>query len=252
MIRRVKFECANCGAGLPNPTEKAAFACPSCNASLDLRSRGGKALLSLASSPLPPRGLRARVRVHPVDANSYRTSGKESSRLELRIRQSWMHPTAFLLAGFALLWDAFLVGWYATILGGASGDGSPIFGLMTCCMLVFPLLHLGVGVGVTYYALLKFFNATKIRLDDEGLTIKHGPLPTFWYRGWTTRRASITQLMVRKRGKKGWVLLADIAGDEMRTLLKNLQEARPAREIEALLEAVLNIEDDPSASDPDQ
>ena len=246
----VDFECADCGAELPNSSEKTAFACPGCNMSLDLTSRGGKALLSLASTPLPPRGLRATVRVHTVDANSYRTSGKQTSKLELMIRQSWMHPTAFIMAGFALLWDAFIVGWYVVILGDVPGGGGGIFGMMACCMLVVPLAHVGVGVFLTNTTLQKFFNATTIRLDEEGVSVKHGPLPTFWYRGWSVRGSSITQLMVRKKGK-AWVLLADIAGEEMRTLLKNLPEARPAREIEALLEAILNIEDDPSASHPD-
>lgn len=73
---------------------------------------------------------------------------------------------ALPIAGFALVWDAFLVVWYAT----ATRSSSVI-------MLVFPLIHVWAGVQVTRDALRRLFNHATIRVDAERVVYREGPVP---------------------------------------------------------------------------
>jgi len=94
---------------------------------------------------------------------------------ELVITQRWFNHTVWALLAFCILWDGFLVTWYSAGIGmllrGSKGDP------MTWGMLVFPVLHVLVGVGLTYGVLCMFFNSTVIRVVSGELTISHGPLP---------------------------------------------------------------------------
>ncbi len=38
-------------------------------------------------------------------------------------------------------------------------------------MILFPLLHVGIGAGLTYYTLAGFLNRTIVEVSHEGLTI---------------------------------------------------------------------------------
>src|SRR5690606_5247899 len=69
----------------------------------------------------------------------------------------WFQPVFLFLAFFCLMWDGFLVVWYGiafATLGTAKGPGLMMF--------VFPLIHVAVGVGLTYYTICGFFNRTEV------------------------------------------------------------------------------------------
>lgn len=107
---------------------------------------------------------------------------------ELTISRRWFSWKAVPLLGFATLWDAFLVGWYA-MLGNMPGPVGAVFTL-------FPLIHVAVGVGITYTALAKIFNRTKIRVDAKRITVKHGPFK--WIGNMEVHTTAIEQLYVHE------------------------------------------------------
>jgi hypothetical protein len=78
------------------------------------------------------------------------------------------------MAAFALVWDTFLIGWYALAIVMASRADATAPMLM---MFVFPLLHVGAGVWITYRAAVGLFNTTTIALRGGTLRITRGPIP---------------------------------------------------------------------------
>jgi hypothetical protein len=94
---------------------------------------------------------------------------------ELVITQRWYNHGVWALLAFCVFWDGFLVAWYSAGIGmllhGSEGAG------MVWLMLVFPVLHVAVGLGLTYGVLCTFFNKTVIRVNHGELSIAHGPLP---------------------------------------------------------------------------
>ncbi len=104
-----------------------------------------------------------------------RSMDLQSGRGGLRISRRWFGPQVIFLAFFCLFWDGFLVFWYAMALAGPGPEvdagGPPLM------MLVFPLLHVGVGVGLTYYVIAAFLNRTIVRVEAGTLSVTHGPVP---------------------------------------------------------------------------
>jgi hypothetical protein len=45
--------------------------------------------------------------------------------------------------------------------------------------IVFPICHVAVGVGLTYYVIAGFLNKSSIFLDEAVLAVRHGPVPWF-------------------------------------------------------------------------
>lgn len=91
---------------------------------------------------------------------------------ELVIVRRWFTPAFIFLAFFCIAWDSFLVFWFSTV----TGNNVPwIF-------VVFPIAHVAVGVGLTYYVLAGFLNVTILRVTTSVLNVRHGPVP------WTGNR----------------------------------------------------------------
>lgn len=107
----------------------------------------------------------------------------------------WRNPTAYFLAFFCLFWDGFLILWYSLAI--SEGDSAA---------LLFPLIHVAVGIGLTYYTLCLLFNTSEIRVDRSRLTIEHGPFP-WWGGDLDIPVDSIQQLFVKeqRRSNKGRV-----------------------------------------------
>lgn len=83
------------------------------------------------------------------------------------LTRRWLSAKYYLLLVFSIVWNTFLVGWYAAV---TAADAPLLFKL-------FPILHVAVGVGLTYSVVCGFVNRTRIAADGETLTVRHGPLP---------------------------------------------------------------------------
>lgn len=150
---------------------------------------------------------------------------------------------AFFLLFFCIAWDSFLLFWYSMALGG----GTPWI------MLVFPLLHVAAGIGLTYYTLCLFLNKTEINIVDEQLDVQHSPVP--WWKGnvqLSTR--DIQQIYVKEKvtsGKNGsqsrsYVLNCKTMNGDDETLLSiGILDAQQAKELEHRLEAYIGINNQP-------
>jgi hypothetical protein len=161
---------------------------------------------------------------------------------DLTIRWSWYNHAIWLLVFFAIIWDGFLLFWYAMAFQGIHkvNDG-PMW-----LMLVFPLIHVAVGVGITYACLLGFINRTELKLARHELSIWHGPLPCTGNR--RINPTDIRQLFCAekyRRTKHGGtyyyslnVLLND---GERICLINNILEATEVLYLERVLEERLQL-----------
>jgi hypothetical protein len=162
----------------------------------------------------------------------------------LTIRRRWFSPAILFLAVFAVGWDSFLVFWYAT----AFATGAPWI------MVVFPVVHLAVGVVLTYSVVACFLNTTTVTAEDGRLTVRHGPLP--WPGNTDLETADFDQLYCEEkvhRGKNGesrtYAVSALTRGGTKRKLLDGLTDADQAVFIEQRLEDYLKIKDRPVAGE---
>jgi hypothetical protein len=100
----------------------------------------------------------------------------------LTLNYRWYSPKFIFLIFFCIFWDGFLFVWY----GQALSTNAPLM------MILFPLLHVGVGVGLTYYTVAGFLNRTVVEVSHEGLRIYYTPLP--WFGNKTIPVSDLAQL----------------------------------------------------------
>lgn len=101
--------------------------------------------------------------------SGYREAVERPGRF--RAIRRWWTPSVLFLTVFTVFWDAFLLFWYAMALGGL-GDS-----LMGICFVVFPLGHVAVGVGLTWWVLATWLNRTVVDARDGQLRCSVGPIP---------------------------------------------------------------------------
>lgn len=156
----------------------------------------------------------------------------------------WFRPVFIFLAVFCVVWDSFLVLWYSLSLG--SGDGTP--SAFSVIFLVFPLLHVAVGLGLTYYTIAGFINTTTITVDRGSLRLRHFPLP--WLYSGTIATHEIDQIFCKEtvQTNKGtaWYRYAVsvlLKNGRERKLIANLDAPEEALYLEAEIEKFLGITD---------
>ena len=148
----------------------AKLGCQACAAPLDLAdgARAGGALRCRfcgawtrpAGAPTLE-GLRA-----PVERP--RSIRVEDDGRGVRIVRRWFSPAYFVLLLFCVLWNGILVVFYRAIVA----SGAPGF------VALFPIVHVAVGLGLTYFTIAGFVNRTVVTVEPgRTLTIRHGPLP---------------------------------------------------------------------------
>lgn len=229
--------CRRCGAEIAGSEVHESLQvarCSRCNTVMDLAARGpvpvspSKIAASRPMTPLPDR--------FDVTEDGVR----------LRIAWRWWNLVYVPLILFCMFWDGFLLLWYgiafASLVGGDTTGG--------ILMFVFPLLHVAVGVGLTYSVLGGLFNSTTVEAGNGVLLIRHGPIP--WRGNLDVATADLEQIFCRSRRirrKNGYyyrydVLAADREGRE-RVLLKGLEHPEQALYLEQKLEAFLGITDRP-------
>lgn len=144
--------------------------CGTCDSTVRVeRAEGGWRAIGF-TAPAAPEGLNVEIDEPPrTIEGGYRDAIAEPGRF-LATRR-WWTPSVIFLTFFALAWDSFLVFWYSTALGGGPPGG---FGLL---MVVFPLVHVAVGVGLTWWVLATWLNTTRIEVAGGRLSCRHGPVP---------------------------------------------------------------------------
>lgn len=84
----------------------------------------------------------------------------------IEIIRRWFGKKYLLLTAFIVFWDGLLFFWYGMLPTNAPA-----------MVILFPLLHVAVGVGLTYYVLTGWINRTYIYIGQGKLGVRHGPLP---------------------------------------------------------------------------
>ena len=167
-------------------------------------------------------------------------------KLELRnqgtgieIVRTWFGWSVIATTAFAVFWDGFLFFWY-----------SMAFGTGNAMMTLFPLIHVAVGVGVTYAALAGWVNRTRIAVDQGRISVRHGPLP--WLGNKDLDGSNLKQLYSKEKISRGrnstsvkYEVHAITTSGKNEKLLSGLETSEQALYIEQEIERYFRIEDAP-------
>lgn len=223
----------------------AAIKCPNCASAIreaDYSAESGMVKCGYCGTlMLPPRGRsgpHAFVPRPPVPLPV--GMALETTQDGLVITRRWWQILAVFLIPFCFFWDAFLFSWFT----GVNASRAPM------AFSLIPLLHVAVGLGLTYYTLALWVNRTRVEVTHSTVTVSHGPLP--WI-GWRQIVAGmIDQLYCKeiiKRGKHGptltyevWVALTN--GTQSKLVGAGL-EMEQALFIEQQIEMLLDVKDKP-------
>ena len=114
-------------------------------------------------------------------------------------------------------------------------------------VILFLLLPLLLGVGLTYFLLAGFLNKTTIDVTSNAISVKHSPLPV-----WGNKRISskdLSQLDCKKgKARNGiyWIdlisVLAKKNNEDTVTLLSGLKNVEQAMFIKQEVESFLRVE----------
>jgi len=159
---------------------------------------------------------------------------------DLTITRRWFSPVFVFLLFFCIAWDGFLVFWYSMAFSGGPW-----------IMIVFPIAHVAVGVGLTYYTVAGFLNRSVIKVSGGVLTVRHAPLPwpgTHTLNASDLAQAYCTEHFTQGRNSSGstsYRVNAMLADGRKIKLLDGLTESDQALFIEQQLESHLGIPDSP-------
>lgn len=104
----------------------------------------------------------------------------------VRITRRWYSPAYLVLLFFCFVWNG-AIGLFLLLV--VRGSGVPWF------VLLFPVVHVTVGLGLVYFTLSGFVNRTVVEAErGHALTVRHGPLP--WPGAATLDAGAIAQLFV--------------------------------------------------------
>jgi hypothetical protein len=156
----------------------------------------------------------------------------------LRLSYRWFSGKFVLLAIFCLFWDGFLFFWYGIAFTQKADS----------MMLIFPVIHVAIGVFLTYYTLAGFYNRTFVSVGRGTLSIEHRPIP--WFGNRTLQASEISQLYTEQiitSGKNGPRVSyqLNVVSQENRKikLLTGMDSPEAARFIERQVEDWLGIRD---------
>jgi hypothetical protein len=115
-------------------------------------------------------------------------------------------------------------------------------------MIIFPIAHLAVGVGLTYYTLAGFLNYSQLVVDRDVFAVSHSPLP--WLGSLRVPVTEVEQLYCKEKpGKENsgttYQLSAVLKDGRKKDLLSNLDSPEIGFYIEHQIENWLSIPDRP-------
>ena len=230
------LRCPSCASNLKAQdidTARGLINCSYCGALMNLvaPSPSSGAPVPPAFVPRPEVPLPPRIRL-----------AKTERGIELGWR--WFTPVLFFLIPFTIAWDAFLLFWYSM----AGSIDAPWI------MVVFPLAHVAVGVGLTYFVIASLLNTTRITVAARALEVRHGPMP--WRGNAVFERAQIEQLFCKRketRGKNGphvtYELWISLRGPRALKLVSNGLEEEQVLYLEQRIESALGLTDRPMAGE---
>jgi hypothetical protein len=162
----------------------------------------------------------------------------EQTATDLRITRRWNRGAGVAMLVFAVLWDGFLIFWYSMVV---ATHAPLIFAL-------FPLIHVAVGVGITYSGLANVLNATSVTVGQGMFTITHAPIP--WPKPAPFHTWELQQLYTKRHISRGrnsttttYSLDAVMQDGRSRTLVSGLENADQGRFLESRLEQYIGIMD---------
>jgi len=120
-------------------------------------------------------------------------------------------------------------------------------------MKVFPIGHLGVGIGITYYLFALYLNRTEITVSSGELEVRTRPVP--WRGNKSVRVSDISHLYISEKsdtdsyGKvsRSFELHMIDQMNKQAPLVKGLESAQEALYLEKRLEEILKITSEPVA-----
>ncbi len=153
------------------------------------------------------------------------------------IRKVWRSWKLIPLAFFAVVWDSFLVFWYTQAF---TKSNPPLL------MVLFPIGHVAVGLGLTYYLVAAFMNTTDVTISPGGVQIKTGPAP--WIGNKDVRLEDIRDIVVRERSANRGNRIYDVmyadASRKERKLLAWISQADQAEFIAETIRETLGLAPD--------
>lgn len=167
----------------------------------------------------------------------YRESAM-ARRSPLTIQWRWYSPSVLMQVGFCVVWDGFLAFWYSSGLRNHA----------PWVMLLFPLLHVAVGVFLTFSTLQKLLNRSVVTVDGERLRCVSSPMP--FSPNFAIAREQIVQITVEERRstrRNGGstltyeVKVLDRSGKARR--LASFDDAREAMYVERIVKERLGLVD---------
>lgn len=236
----MKIKCNECGAEIKSDNVNLATLIAKCDQCDNVFSFGEsmpplvKNLMNVAAARVASRYREAK----PEEVPRPKSVIVEKQGMNLLLTQKWFSLKFIPIALFCVAWDSFLVFWYTI----AFTTDAPWI------MVVFPVFHLAVGVGLTYYALAGFLNRTIIALNPRDFLVRHGPLP--WIGNRELRSDDIAQLFCqeevnhRRNGSRYTYQLSVLMKDGVKIkLLSGLDSPDVALYLEREIEDWLKIED---------
>ncbi|MFK7936995.1 MAG: hypothetical protein AB8G22_26000 [Saprospiraceae bacterium] len=165
---------------------------------------------------------------------------------ELQISWRWYTPMYYFTAFFSLIWMGFLAFFYYLMLAGGITDSE--FGYVT---LLFPIIHVVAGIGITYWTICGFVNTTTVVIDVYDIMVNHHPLP--WPGGKVViDKKTVEQLYVTEKVNRGknntsvtYRVHAILKSGKSKVLLKGITDKDEAQFLERKMEKFLRIEDRP-------
>jgi hypothetical protein len=157
----------------------------------------------------------------------------------IHITRKWFGSQIVFLTAFAIFWNFFLVNFYAGM--GEHADTFTMF---------LPLLHVGVGVCITYYVIAGWLNKSNVFLSKHTIEINHKPIP--WFGNTKFKSTDLKQLYAKEKvtNKRNGTTVtyevhAILKNKKNIKLLSGLESSEQALFIEQEIENFLQIENTP-------
>jgi hypothetical protein len=244
MPEMITLECPSCGGRTTFSVADAVMRCEYCGNQhiFRLPTSGSSASgpgWSSAAQPASSSATTTAARPSLVPRPREVTLQKQGDQLILRWR--WFNIKFIGLAFFCFFWDGFLCLWYGMAFGG---KGAPLL------VFIFPLLHLAVGISLSYYTLAGFLNVTTLKVDRKQFSVQYDPVP--WLGEVKVPTADLKQLYCKEKyhssdsgSHYSYQLCAILKDGRKLDMVPNLDSAEIAAFLEQQIESWLNIPDEP-------